>query len=74
MKNITLAITDELREELAKHKEVNWSAVIRRALQEHLKRVEIVERIASKSKFTKKDAEEISRKVNENVARELGLK
>lgn len=74
MKNITLTISDELREELAKHKEVNWSAVIRKALEQHLRNVEIVEKITSKSKLTMKDAMEISKKVNESVAKELGLK
>jgi len=56
MVNITLAIPENLKEKLQKHKEVNWSAVTRRALEEHLKRMEMVEAIAQKSKLTQKDA------------------
>lgn len=74
MVNITLSVPEDLKEELQKHDEVNWSAVIRRALQEHLRKIQIVERIAQKSKLTKKDVEEISKKINGSVAKELGLK
>ncbi len=74
MVNITLTISGELKEELQKHREVNWSGVIRRALQEHLKKIEIAEAIAQKSKLTKKDIEEIAKKVNRDVAKKLGLR
>ena len=73
MVNITLALPDELKKELQKHKEVNWSAVIRRSLLEHLKKIEIAEAIAQKSKLTQKDADEISRKIKREMAKELGL-
>jgi len=74
MENITLTIPEELKKELRKHEEVNWSAVIRKALQEHLRRVRIAEVIASKSKLTKKDADEIAGKIDASLAKKLGLK
>lgn len=74
MVNITLSIPEDLKEDLKKHEEVNWSSVIRKALQEYLKKIEIVEAIAQKSKLTQKDADEIARKVNSSVAKKLGLK
>jgi hypothetical protein len=73
MVNITLAIPEDLKEELQKHEEVNWSAVVRRALKEHLKRIELVEAIAQKSKLTEKDAEELARKVKKEMARRHDL-
>ena len=73
MVNITLAIPDSLKEKLQKHKEVNWSAVTRRALEEHLNRIEMVEAIAQKSKLTQKDADELARKVKKEMARRHGL-
>ncbi len=60
MTNITLAIPEELKKQLQKHDEINWSAVIRRALQEHLNTLVIAEAIASKSKLTEKDAKDIA--------------
>ena len=73
MVNITLAVPQDLREELQKHDEVNWSAVIRRALQTHLRKLEIADAIASKSKLTKKDVEELSKLVKKGMAKHHGL-
>lgn len=73
MVNVTVTIPEELRTKLKKHDEVNWSAVIRKALQEHLRNIEIAEAIAQKSKLTKKDAEEISKKIKREMARQHGL-
>ncbi|MEK6890806.1 MAG: hypothetical protein AABX03_01580 [Nanoarchaeota archaeon] len=73
MVNVTVTIPEELRTKLKKHDEVNWSAVIRKALQEHLRNIEIAEAIAQKSKLTKKDVEEISKKINRATAKDLGL-
>jgi len=74
MVNITLTIPDELKAKLQKHREVNWSAVTRRALEEHLKTVEMVEEIAQKSRLTKADAEEIAKKIKKDMAKQLGLR
>ncbi len=71
MTNITVSIPDELRDELKKHKEVNWSAVIRIALIQHLRNARAVEAIAKKSKLTKKDADEISKMIKREVAEEF---
>lgn len=73
MVNITLAVPEDLKEELQQHKEVNWSAVIRKALQEHLRKIRIAETIAGKSRLTEKDAEEIARKIKREMAKEHGL-
>ena len=73
MVNITLAIPQDLREELQKHKEVNWSAVIRKSLQQHIRKLNIAEAIAQKSKLTKKDIEEIDKLVKKGIAEHHGL-
>ena len=73
MVNITLAIPEHLKEKLQRHKEVNWSAVTRRALEEHLKMLEIVEAIAQKSKLSEKDADELARKIKREMAKQHGL-
>ena len=68
MVNITLTVPENLKQELQKHKEVNWSAVMRRAMQEHLRKIHIANTIASKSKLTKSDVEEIDRLVKKGIA------
>ncbi len=51
--------------------EVNWSAVARKAFEEKLKEIEILKELASKSKLTARDVQEISRKINENMAQKF---
>ncbi|MBI2110117.1 hypothetical protein HYT58_03025 [Candidatus Woesearchaeota archaeon] len=70
---MTITLPEDLKEELQKHKEVNWSAVARRAMQEHLKKVHIAERIAGKSKLTKKDVEELDKLIKKGIAKNHGL-
>lgn len=73
MANITLTIPEDLREELQKHKEVNWSEVTRKAMKDHLRKLHIAEAIASKSKFTQKDIDELDKMVKKGIAKEHGL-
>ncbi|MBS3098860.1 hypothetical protein J4462_01465 [Candidatus Pacearchaeota archaeon] len=73
MVNITLSIPENLKEKLRRYREVNWSAVTRRALEEHIRRVEMVEAIAQKSKLTQKDADKLARKIKREMARQHGL-
>ena len=73
MANITLTIPEDLRSELQKHKEVNWSAVMRKAMSEHLRKIHIADAIASKSKLTQKDIAELDRLVKKGIAKEHGL-
>ena len=72
--NLTLAIPSELRRELQAHDEINWSAVIRKALQEHIRRVEIAEQIARRSKLKENDVKEISELIDKAVAKKLKLR
>jgi len=73
MANLTIAITDDLREEIKMHKEVNWSEVIRRSMTEHLRKLTIANAIAQKSKFTEKDVRELDILVKQGIAKRHGL-
>ena len=71
--NLTLAIPIELRNKMQEMDEVNWSAVIRKLLQQHMERVERVERIAQKSKLTQADADMIADRIKRDIAKKHGL-
>lgn len=74
MVNITLTVPEDLKVEIQKHKEVNWSAVMRNAMLEHLRKIHIAEAIASKSKLTAKDISELDKLVKKGIAKEHGLR
>ncbi len=73
MANITLTVPEDLKDEIQRHKEVNWSAVTRKAMQDHLNKLHIAEAIASKSKLTQKDVEELDKLVKKGIAKAHGL-
>jgi len=74
MANMTLAIPDELHKKMKKFREIRWSEVARRAIEQRINDLEMMEKIVSKSKLTKKDAEEIAKRINLSVAKKLRLK
>ena len=74
MANMTLAIPDDLIKRMKIFREIKWSEIARQAIEKRVNDLEVMNKIASKSKLTKKDVEEISKKINSAVAKKLGLK
>ena len=73
MANMTLSIPDELLKRMKQFREIKWSEIARQALEKGVKDFEEIEIIASKSKLTQKDADEISEKIKISLSRRLGL-
>jgi hypothetical protein len=73
MANMTLSIPDELMERMKKFEEIKWSTIARHAFEKRLIEFEQIEKIAFKSKGTKKDAEEIAEKIKSSLAKRLNL-
>ena len=73
MGNITLSLPDELQEKMKKHSEIRWSEVIRKTIQKRIEDLEFLDHLTSKSKLTKEDTLEISKKIDSSVAKKLGL-
>ncbi len=64
MTNMTLSVPKDLHQRMRKFSEVRWSEVARKAIQKRVEDMETLEKIASKSKLTEKDAKEIASKIN----------
>ena len=73
MGNITLSMPDELLKKMRIMKEIKWSEVARRAIQERIEDLIALEKIASKGKLTEKDVEEIGEKIKRGIAKRHGL-
>lgn len=69
MPNITLSVPEELMRKMKLFKEIKWSEVARRSIAERISDLETMDKIASKSKLTKKDVEEIGEKIKSRMAR-----
>ena len=70
---MTLAIPEDLKKLMEKHKEVKWTEVARQAMWEHAKKLEIMEKIVSKSKLTEEDALILGKKIRAGIAKRHGL-
>jgi len=71
MTNLSVSIPDELKERMVDLEEVNWSAVARKSFEDKIKEIDVLKKIASKSKLTEKDVREISSKINKEMARKF---
>ena len=68
MANMTLSIPDELHKKMKKMSDIRWSEIARRAIEQRINDLETLNRLASKSKITDKDIEEISKKIKRAAA------
>lgn len=73
MVNMTLAVPEELDNLMKKYRDIKWSEVARQALWDKANKLALMDKILSKSKLTEKDALEIGRKVNKEIANRHGL-
>ena len=65
---MTLSIPEELHKRMKKFSELRWSEIARKAIEERINDLETMEKIVSKSKLTKKDADEIAEKIKRAAA------
>jgi len=60
---MTLSIPEELMRRIRKFSEIKWSEVARKAMEQRVSDLEVLERLTSKSKITEKDAIDLGRKL-----------
>ena len=68
MTNMTLSIPEELHKKMKRFSEIRWSEIARKAIEQRVADLEVMNDIASKNKLTKKDVEEISKKIKRAAA------
>jgi hypothetical protein len=73
MVNMTLSIPNELHVKMKKLSEIRWSEVARRAIEERINDLETMNKLASKSKLTKKDVDEISKKIKRSASNKFKI-
>jgi hypothetical protein len=69
MANITLSVPEELMKKMKLFREIRWSEVARRSIEERIADLETMNKIASKSKLTKEDVEEIGKRIKSRMTK-----
>ncbi|HIK02360.1 TPA: hypothetical protein H1012_00760 [archaeon] len=75
MTSLTLSIPEELKKEMDRHPELNWSEIARQAIRQRLILLGKMDKLLAKSKLTEADALKMGREVNKALAkryREMG--
>ncbi|HUX99577.1 MAG TPA: hypothetical protein VMV49_08495 [Candidatus Deferrimicrobium sp.] len=65
MANITLSIPEELKEEMNKFPEINWSEVARASIKQKLADLKFLRVFTSESEISYEDAEKLGQEVSE---------
>ena len=73
MTNMTLAVPEELHGIMKRHNETKWSEIARQALWNHARKLELMDKLLSKSRLTEEDAEKIGHKIKHGIAKRHGL-
>lgn len=71
MVSITLSVPEEMKFDMEKHPEMNWSEIARQAIRERLIILKKMDFLLSKSKLTEADAIELGKKVNRAVSKKV---
>ncbi len=71
MANLTLSVPDSIYKRMQRHNEIKWSVVVRSTISKKLDDLELMERIASKSRLTQVDADKIGQLIKSDIARAI---
>ena len=73
MPNVTISVSEELYKTIKTHKQIRWSEVARRAMQEYAQKLSILDNLLEKSELTEKDVLEIGQKIKHGIAKRHGI-
>ena len=73
MTNMTLAVPEDLHEIMRKHNEIRWSEIARQAIRDQARKLDLMDKLLSKSELTEEDAERIGQKIKHGIAKRHGL-
>ncbi len=71
MANITLSLPEELYHKLKNHPEIRWSEVARKAIQQYLDELELLDKLTTKSQLTDDDVRDLSDLIDTQVIEKL---
>lgn len=66
---MTLALPDELHDKLRRHPEVKWADIARRAFQQELDKIDVLDMLLADSKMTDEKAIEWGRRIRHGAAK-----
>jgi hypothetical protein len=69
MSSLTLSVPEEIKKEMERFPEINWSAVAREAIKQKIATLEKMNKLLAKSELTEKETLAFGKKVTEKAAK-----
>lgn len=73
MPKLSIRVSEDLKGEMEKHREINWSEIARKAFHQQLRKIELADKLVSESKLTKEEAKQIGEKIKKGIAEKHDL-
>lgn len=71
MVNITLSVPDDLKSEMEKFPEMNWSVITRAAIKRRILLLQQINEFTKDSEFAEEDALKLGKKVNKALTKKF---
>ncbi len=72
MPNITLSLPEDLYRVVKEHREIRWSEIARRAIEEYAKKLALLDALTSDSELTEEDIMELDARIKEGMMKLYG--
>jgi len=67
MPNMTLSLSEDIYKIVKTHKEIRWSEIARRAIEDYAKKIALLNEITAQSELTEDDIMEIDKEIKSSV-------
>jgi len=69
MPNITLSLPDDIYRIVKEHREIRWSEIARRAIEDYARKLALLDALTGKSELTEEDIMHLDDKIKEGIYR-----
>ena len=67
MVNITLSVSEDVHKKMKQFSDIKWTEIARKAIEQRIEDLELMNKIASKSKITSIDVEELAKRIKRSA-------
>ena len=72
MGNMTLSLPEDIHAIIRRHTEIKWSEIARQAMADYARMLEMLDKLAEKSKLTQEDVMEIDPEIKSAIFKHYG--
>jgi hypothetical protein len=73
MSKLTFQVPDDVGHTLDRHPEIPWDSIVSEALWQYAKKLELLDRLASESKLTANDVQDLDRIIKQDLTKKYPI-